>query len=104
MNSCAAKAVRHQGCVSRSNCAAAHAVDLLIAAGASPYGLRSGVLAQDVGAPRVRPSSVPRRRALHCPGGAAWCVGDNTSGPYDPNGSCPWPGPWARSHGAHLLM
>ena len=28
----------------------------------------------------------------------------HSPGPYDPNGSCPWPGSWARSYGAHLLM
>ena len=25
-------------------------------------------------------------------------------GPYDPNGSCPWPGSWVRTYGAHLLL
>ena len=28
----------------------------------------------------------------------------HSPGPYDPNGSCPWPGSWVRSYGAHLLM
>ena len=28
----------------------------------------------------------------------------HSPGPYDPEGSCPWPGPWFRSYGAHLLM
>ena len=28
----------------------------------------------------------------------------NSPGPYDPNGSCPWPDPWVRTYGAHLLM
>ena len=31
-------------------------------------------------------------------------TGSHSPGPYDPNGSCPWPGSWARSYGAHLLM
>ena len=51
-----------------------------------------------------RAGVMARRRALHCRGGAAGCVGDNSPGPYDPDGSCPWPDPWVRSHGAHLLM
>ena len=41
--------------------------------------------------------------ALHCPRGAARRDGANSPGPYDPIGSCPWPGSWARSYGAHLL-
>ncbi len=28
----------------------------------------------------------------------------HSPGPYDLEGSCPWPGPWFRSYGAHLLM
>src|SRR5665213_1266435 len=31
-------------------------------------------------------------------------LGDNSPGPYDPNGSCPWLEPWFRLYGAHLLM
>ena len=27
----------------------------------------------------------------------------NPRGLIDPEGSCPWPDPWVRSHGAHLL-
>ncbi len=42
--------------------------------------------------------------ALHCAGGAAECDGNILPGPYDPEGSCPWPGPWVRTYGAHLLM
>jgi len=53
MNSCVAKAVRRQGCVSWSKCVAANAVDVLIAARVSPYGLRSGALAQDRGCAEV---------------------------------------------------
>ena len=52
---------------------------------------------------RISSGHAPRH-SLHCRSGAAWCVGDNSSGPYDPEGSCPWPGSWVRSHGAHLLM
>ena len=28
----------------------------------------------------------------------------HSPGPYDLLGSCPWPGPWFRSYGAHLLL
>ncbi|MGY3461940.1 cell division protein ZapA (FtsZ GTPase activity inhibitor) [Bradyrhizobium sp. LM3.4] len=41
---------------------------------------------------------------LHCPSEAATRVrSHNPRGLIDPLGNCPWPGPWARTYGAHLL-
>lgn len=48
-------------------------------------------------------SGNPRRPALDWWGGAAGCVWTYSPGPYDLEGSCPWPCPWAWLHGAHLL-
>ncbi len=36
--------------------------------------------------------------------GLPGAFGDNSPGPYDPDGSCPWMDPWVRPYGAHLLL
>ena len=38
------------------------------------------------------------------PAGLPGAFGDNSPGPYDPEGSCPWLDPWVRLYGAHLLL
>ena len=56
-------------------------------------------------APAALTGRWPRPSALHCAGGAAGCVRRHIPrGLTISDGSCPWPGPWSRSYGAHLLL